>query len=83
VGSLGDRLTWGDQQIPEPIDKVVEIYAISYDQKRKEIIQRTAKKRRITLDQSILITTEENLINTTDARMSELIGVGKSLSDVA
>jgi hypothetical protein len=56
---------------------------ISYDQKRKAIVQRTAKKRRITLDQSILITTEENLINTVDARASELIGVGKSLSDAA
>jgi hypothetical protein len=56
---------------------------ISYDQKRKAIIQRTAKKRRITLDHSILVTTEENLINTTDAHTSELIGVGKSLSDAA
>jgi hypothetical protein len=35
------------------------------------------------LDQSILITIEENLINTADARTSELIGIGKSLSDVA
>jgi hypothetical protein len=33
------------------------------------------------LDHSILVTTEENLINTADARMSELIGVGKALSD--
>jgi hypothetical protein len=30
-----------------------------------------------------VVTTEENLISTADARMSELIGVGKSLSDVA
>jgi hypothetical protein len=35
------------------------------------------------LDQSILITTEENLINTADARASELINIGKSISDVA
>jgi hypothetical protein len=55
---------------------------ISYDQKRKAIIQRTAKKRRITLDHSILVTIEENLINTSDARTYELIGVGKALSDV-
>jgi hypothetical protein len=67
MGSLGDNLTWGDQQIPEPVDEVADIYAISYDQKRKAIVQRTAKKRRITLDQSILITIEENLINTADA----------------
>jgi hypothetical protein len=35
------------------------------------------------LDQSIVVTTEENLINTGDARTSELIGIGKSLSDAA
>jgi hypothetical protein len=35
----------------------------------------------ITLDHSILVTTEENLINTADTRMSELIGMGKALSD--
>jgi hypothetical protein len=49
--------------------------------RRKAIIQRTTKKRRITLDHSILITTEENLINTENARTSELIGVGKAISD--
>jgi hypothetical protein len=54
---------------------------ISYDQKRKSIVQRTTKKRRITLDHSILITTEENLINIVDARRSELLGVGMALSD--
>jgi hypothetical protein len=30
-----------------------------------------------------MVTTEENLINTADARTSELIGIGKSLSDAA
>jgi hypothetical protein len=64
IGSLGNMLTWGDQQIPEPMDEVADIHAITYDQKWKSIVQRTTKKRRITLDHSILITTEENLINT-------------------
>jgi hypothetical protein len=81
--SLGNMLTWGDQQIPEPVDEVADIYAISYDQKRKAIVQRTAKKRKITVDHSILVTTEENLINTADARTSELIGMGRALSDAA
>jgi hypothetical protein len=44
TGSLGNMLTWGDQQIPELVDEVADIYAISYDQKRKAIVQRTAKK---------------------------------------
>jgi hypothetical protein len=56
---------------------------ISYDQKRKVIVQRTVKRRRITMDQSIVVTIEENVINTAYARMSELIDVGKSISDVA
>jgi hypothetical protein len=81
TGNLGNTLTWGDQQIPEPVDEVADIYAISYDRKRKAIVQRTTKKRRITLDRSILITTEENLINTENARTSELIGVGMAISD--
>jgi hypothetical protein len=33
------------------------------------------------LDHSILVTIEENLINTIDARMSEIIDMVKSLSD--
>jgi hypothetical protein len=74
IESLGNMLTWGDQQIPEPMDEVADIHAIAYDRKRKYIMQRTTKKRRITLDHSILITTEEKLINTEHAKTSELIG---------
>jgi hypothetical protein len=81
TGNLGNTLTWGDQQIPEPVDEVADIYAISYDRKKRAIIQRTMKKRRITLDHSILITTEEDLINTENARTSELIGAGMAISD--
>jgi len=63
------------------VDEVADIYAITYDQKRKDIVQRTTKKRRITLDRSILTTTEEDLINTENARTSELIDIGRAISD--
>jgi hypothetical protein len=63
------------------VDEVADIHAIAYDQKRKAIVQRTTKKRRITLDRSILITTEENLINTEHAKTSELIGAGMEITD--
>jgi hypothetical protein len=33
IGSLGNTLTWGDQQIPEPVDEVADIHAIAYDGK--------------------------------------------------
>ena len=81
IGSLGNMLTWGDQQNPEPVDEFVDIHAIAYDQIRKYIIQRTTKKRRITLDRSILITTEENMINIEHAKTSELIGIGMAITN--
>jgi len=58
-----------------------DIYAISYNRKKKAISQITTKKRRITLDRSILITTEEDLINTENARTYELIGMGMAIWD--
>jgi hypothetical protein len=63
------------------VDEVADIHAIAYDQKRKAIVQRTTKKRRITLDRSILITTEEHLINTEHAKTSELIDAGMEITD--
>jgi hypothetical protein len=57
IGSLKNMLTWGEHKIPEPVDEVANIQAFSYDQKRKDIMKRTTKKRRLTLDNSILITT--------------------------
>jgi hypothetical protein len=63
------------------MDEFVDIHAIVYYQKRKSIVQRTTKKRRITLDRSILITMEENLINTEHAKTSELIGTGITITD--
>jgi hypothetical protein len=44
-------------------------------------VQITTKKRRITLDHSILITMEENFINTEHAKTSELIGAGMEISN--
>jgi hypothetical protein len=62
---------------------VADIYAISYDQKRKAIVQRTSKKRNIIVHHSILVTIEERLMNTIDALTFELTDVGRSLSDAA
>jgi hypothetical protein len=79
--SLGNMLTWGDKLISKPMDEVDNIHAIDYDKKRKSIIQRTTKKRRITLDLSILITTTEHLIDTKHAKISELISTGRVITD--
>jgi hypothetical protein len=81
TGSLGNTLTWGEQQIPEPVDEVVDIQVITYDRKRKAIMKRTTKKRRLMLDSSILITMEEKLLNIEHAKTSELIGAGMAITD--
>jgi hypothetical protein len=44
-------------------------------------VKRTTKKMRLTLDSSILITTEEKLISTEHAKTSELIDVGMTITD--
>jgi hypothetical protein len=58
IGSLGNNLTWGEQQIPKLVDEFTDIQAITYNQKRKTIMKRTTKNRRLTLESLILITTE-------------------------
>jgi hypothetical protein len=70
VGSLGNMLTCGEQKIPEPMDEVIDIQDIAYDLKRRAIMKITTKKMRITMDISILITTEEKLISTEHAKTS-------------
>jgi len=74
-------LTWGDQQISKPEDEVVDIQAISYDQKRKDIVKRTTKKRRIAMDHSILITTEEKLISMEHSKTFEIIDAGMEITN--
>jgi hypothetical protein len=46
-------------------------------------VKRTTKKRRIMLDNSILITMEENFLITKHTKMSELINVGMAITDAA
>jgi DNA-directed RNA polymerase subunit E'/Rpb7 len=81
AGSLGNNMTWGEQQILEPFDEIVDIHAISYDRKRKPIMRRTTKKRRLTLDSSILITMEEKLLSTKHAKTSNIISAGMAITD--
>jgi hypothetical protein len=80
VGSLGNMLTWGEKQIPEPVDEVTDIQAIAYNRKMSAIMKRTTKKRRLTLDNSILITTEEKFISTEHAKTYELIDAGMAIT---
>jgi hypothetical protein len=79
-GSLGNSLSWGDQPIPEPVDEVVDVQAITYDRKIQLIVKRTGKKRRITLDSVVMITMEETLLDAGQSRVSELLGESMAIS---
>jgi hypothetical protein len=74
-------LTRGEQKITKTMDEVADIHSISYDRKRKDIMKRTTKKRRLTLDKSILIIIEEKSISMEHAKTSELIDVGMGIKD--
>jgi hypothetical protein len=63
------------------VDEVTDIQAIAYDRKRKSIMKRTTKKMRLTMDSSILITTEDKLISTDHAKTSELIDAGMAVTN--
>jgi hypothetical protein len=58
------------------MDEVTNIHVIAYDRKTKYIMRRTTKKRRLAMDNTLLITTEEKLLSTENAKTIELIGVG-------
>jgi len=62
------------------VDKVVDIQEISHDRKRKVVMKRTTKKRRLTLEITLLITTKEILLNTQIAKTTELIKAGMAIT---
>jgi hypothetical protein len=55
---------WGHYKIPELVDEIVDIQAITSDRKRKAVMKITTNKRRLMLDSKLLITTEETLLDT-------------------
>jgi hypothetical protein len=81
TGSLGNTLTWGEQQIPEPVDEVVDIQAITYDRKRKSIMKRTTKKRRLTLYSSFSSLQRRICSTQSTPRHPSLSGIGMAITD--
>jgi hypothetical protein len=79
---MGNMLAWRDQQIPEPLDEVAYIEAITYDKKRKLPVRRTQRKIKLTLDNTMVMITKETLLDEKKAKVSELLGVGVAISHV-
>jgi hypothetical protein len=63
------------------MDEVTDIQTIAYDRKRKFIMRRTTKKRKLTLDSTLLITIEENLLSIENVKTTELIGAGMAITN--
>jgi hypothetical protein len=59
---MGNMLAWGDQPILEPLDEVDDIESIAYDRKRQMLVKRTQRKRKLTLDNTMILTSEETLL---------------------
>jgi hypothetical protein len=80
LGSLDNAISWGDQQFLEPVDEVADVHAITYDRKRQVVVKRTNKKRRLTLDNVVMITTEETLLDARRSKVSKLLGARMAIS---
>jgi hypothetical protein len=78
--SMGNALAWGDQQTPEPINEVDDIKSIAYDRKIQVLVRITSRKRNLTLDSAMVITIEENLLDSKNAKLHELLGEGMTIS---
>jgi hypothetical protein len=62
------------------VEEVVDLESFSYDKKKKSIVKRTHRKRKTTLDNGVLCTSEEVIIDTKKAKMSQLYSTGMAIS---
>jgi hypothetical protein len=62
------------------LDEVVDIEAIAYEHKIQLVVKRTTRKRNITLDNTMFITTEETLLDSEKYKVSKILGEGVAIS---
>jgi hypothetical protein len=66
---MSNILSWGDQIIPHPVEEVADLESFSYDKKQK-YIKITHRKRKVSLDSSVLRTTDKVIIDTKKYNMN-------------
>jgi hypothetical protein len=76
----GKYASMGSSTNPKPIDKFVDIEAITCDKKRRVFVTRTSRKRNMSLDNIMVINTEETLLDVKKAKVSEFLGEGVAIS---
>jgi hypothetical protein len=77
---MGIMLAWGDKKIPEPLDEVVDIEAITYDKKIQVSVRRTSRKRKLNLDNTMVMTVEETLLDAKKDKVNEMLGAVVAIS---
>jgi hypothetical protein len=63
------------------VDEVINKQVIFYDRKRKSIMRRKTKKRRLMMDNTLLINIEEKFLNTENVKTTKLIGIDMDMND--
>jgi len=80
LGSMGIMLAWGDKKIPKPLDEVVDIEAITYDKKIQVSVTRASRKRKLNLDNTMVMTVEETLLDAKKDKVNEMLGAVVAIS---
>jgi hypothetical protein len=57
-----------------------DLEMIAYNKRKKVIVKQTQKRKKVDLDTTILCTTEEQVIDTKRARLSDLLSTGLAIS---
>jgi hypothetical protein len=81
AGSLGNTLSWGDQQIIEPIDKVLMCRPSLMTRNERQVMKRNVKRRRFNLDNNFFVTMKDTLFDIENTKVSELLGVGMVITN--
>jgi hypothetical protein len=79
-GSFHNSLAWGDRNIPEPIEELDDLKSIAYNWLRKVIVRRMQERKRVDVDNFLIYTIEEPLLNTRKAKLNELVAEGVEIS---
>jgi hypothetical protein len=59
---------------------VENLELIGYNKRRKTIVKQTQRKRRIDLDNTIICTTKEKVLDTKRAKLIELLSIGLAIT---
>jgi hypothetical protein len=78
--SFQNVLSWGNRQIPYPIEELVDLESISYNRWRQAIVRIKQKRKRVYVDIVVVYMTEEPLFDMKSINLIELVAAGVEIS---